>query len=215
MRRSTEYAGTYKKCIGGDNSFGSESPSFASGFFEDCTSGSFSFGGSGTASGTFTRCVSNGTASFGRTSSGNFTDCVGGATSFGAQPAGIASGVFLRCIVSGDGFGSNVIGGAATGTFTDCTLTSSSSYGGTFTGTMRRCRFVCTGTNNTALTVGAGAKIFDSTLIATGTGESITAGSAVTISLAGCRMNNSINSNVSNNLGTLTESYNLIDEDIT
>jgi hypothetical protein len=215
MRRSTEYAGTYKKCIGGDNSFGSESPSFASGLFEDCTSGSFSFGGSGTASGTFTRCVSNGTSSFGRASSGNFNDCVGGANSFGAQPAGIASGVFLRCIVSGDGFGSNVIGGAATGTFTDCTLTSSSSYGGTFTGTMRRCRFVCTGTNNTALTVGAGAKIFDSTLIATGTGNSITAGSAVTISLAGCRMNKSINSNVSNNLGTLTESYNLIDEDIT
>jgi hypothetical protein len=62
--------------------------------------------------------------------------------------------------------------------------------------------------------VGAGAKIFDSTLIATGTGNSITAGSAVTISLAGCRMNNSINANVSNNLGTLTESYNLIDSDI-
>jgi hypothetical protein len=79
---------------------------------------------------------------------------------------------------------------------------------------MRRCRFVCTGTNNNAINVGDGAKIFDSTLVATGTGNSITAGSAVTISLAGCRMNNNINANVSNNLGTLTESYNLIDSDI-
>jgi hypothetical protein len=80
---------------------------------------------------------------------------------------------------------------------------------------MRGCTFKATGTNQSAIRVGSGAKIFDSTLIATGTGNSITAGSAVTISLAGCRMNNSINSNVSNNLGTLTESYNLIDEDIT
>jgi hypothetical protein len=220
MRTAIEYSGTYRKCIGGDSSFAGvsggvgTSTTIASGLFEDCTSGSFSFGGSGTASGTFTRCTSNGTASFGRTSSGTFTDCVGGDLSFGGQPAGAATGVFLRCAVSGSGFGSDSSAGTATGTFTDCTLTNTVSYGGTFTGTMRRCRFVCTGTNNNALRVGDGAKIFDSTLVATGTGNSITAGSAVTISLAGCRMNNSINANVSNNLGTLTESYNLIDSDI-
>jgi hypothetical protein len=220
MRTAIEYSGTYRKCVGGDSSFAGvsggvgTSTTIASGLFEDCTSGSFSFGGSGTASGTFTRCVANGTASFGRTSSGTFTDCAGGATSFGGQPAGAATGVFLRCTVSGDGFGSDSSAGTATGTFTDCTLTNTASYGGAFTGTMRRCRFVCTGTNNNALRVSDGAKIFDSTLVATGTGNSITAGSAVTISLAGCRMNNSINANVSNNLGTLTESYNLIDSDI-
>lgn len=94
-------------------------------------------------------------------------------------------------------------------------MTNSESYAGTFTGTMRRCQFVTTGTNNNALRLGNGAKVFDSTLIATGTGNSITAGSSVTISLAGCRMNREINANVSNNLGTLTESYNLIDADIT
>jgi hypothetical protein len=212
MRLQVEYSGTYRKCVAGTASFAIGS--FASGLFEDCMSGDFSFGGvNGTASGTFTRC-SAGTASFGGISaSGIFTDCiVNGAQGFSGQAGGSASGTFTRCTANGQlGFGGT---GTATGTFTDCNLTSDLSYGGTFTGTMRRCRFVCTGTNNNALRVGDGAKIFDSTLVATGTGNSITAGSAVTISLAGCRMNNSINANVSNNLGTLTESYNLIDSDI-
>jgi hypothetical protein len=235
MRRSTEYAGTYKKCVSGAASFGLAG--IASGLFEDCIAGSFSFGGDsigiGIASGTFKRCVA-GEDSFGaKEASGLFEDCIGSEECFAGQTGGVASGVFKRCsaeylsfgnlLASGIfencsasviGFGS-ADGRTATGTFTDCTLTSEFGYGGTFTGTMRRCRFVCTGTNNNALRVGNGAKIFDSTLIATGTGNSITAGGAVTISLAGCRMNNSINSNVSNNLGTLTESYNLIDEDIT
>jgi len=217
MRLITEYSGTYRRCIGGAGSFSgviTGSGANASGLFEDCTATSGSFGGSnGSASGTFTRC-SAGADSFGSTASGTFTDCTAGATSFGGQINGSASGTFLRCTVNGAGFGSSSSGGTATGTFTDCTLTNTISYGGTFTGTLRRCRFVCTGTNNNALRVGDGAKIFDSTLVATGTGNSITAGSAVTISLAGCRMNNSINANVSNNLGTLTESYNLIDSDI-
>jgi uncharacterized protein (UPF0303 family) len=218
MREVIEYSGTYRRCVGGAGSFSGAitgSGANASGLFEDCTATSSSFGGSaGSASGIFTRC-SAGSDSFGSAASGTFTDCTAGATSFGGQIAGSATGTFLRCTVNGAGFGSSSTGGTATGTFTDCTLTNTTSYGGTLTGTLRRCRFVCTGTNNNALRVGAGAKIFDSTLIATGTGESITAGSAVTISLAGCRMNKSINANVSNNLGTLTESYNLIDEDIT
>ena len=172
MRRTVEYAGTYKKCVSGAGSFGDV------------------------------------------ISSGLFEDCIGGSTSFGGGILATASGTFLRCAVDGNGFGSYIPTGKATGSFTDCALTNNVSYGGIFTGTMRRCRFVCTGTNNNALQVGAGAKIFDSTLIATGTGNSITADTPVTISLAGCRMNRDINANVSNNLGTLTESYNLIDADI-
>jgi len=217
MRQAVEYAGTYRRCVGGTASFAgltTGSGAIASGLFEDCTAVGSSFGGSGgNASGTFTRCVS-GSDSFGSIASGTFTDCTAGATSFGGQAGGSASGTFVRCTVAGAGFGSSSSGGTATGSFTDCTITNTSSYGGTFTGTMRRCRFVTTGTNANALRVGAGAKIFDSTLIATGTGNSITAGSAVTISLAGCRMNRDVNANVSNNLGTLTESYNLIDADI-
>jgi hypothetical protein len=215
MRTATEYSGTYRRCVGGDSSFGGTylgvgSTAIASGLFEDCISGTESFGGIGTASGIFTRCASSGVSSFGGTASGTFTDC---STISGFQTA---SGTFLRCSVSTSGFGS-ASGTTATGSLTECTINIASVLGylGTFTGTAHRCRFVVTSSNVSALRVGAGAKIFDSTLIATGTGNSITAGSAVTISLAGCRMNNSINSNVSNNLGTLTESYNLIDEDIT
>jgi hypothetical protein len=216
MRRSTEYAGTYKKCVSGAESFGNANTSgISSGYFEDCVATSNSFGG--ISSGVFVRC-SGTTVCFGGASggivSGSFRDCLC-TTGFGLGNSITITGTFLNCIVtSGNGFGSQG-GSVNSGNLTDCSHTNTSSYNGTFTGTLRRCRFVCTGTNNTALTVGSGAKIFDSTLIATGTGNSITAGSAVTISLAGCRMNNSINSNVSNNLGTLTESYNLIDEDIT
>jgi hypothetical protein len=211
MRIGTDYAGIYRKCISGNHSFGGTfggnpaSTAFASGTFEDCVAGSESFGGIGTASGVFTRCTAT-TSSFGGFASGTFTDC---SASNGFTTA---IGVFTRCSVSSSGFGSG-FGGSTNGTLIDCTITSNA-YNGTFTGTARRCRFVATNANAVPLRVGAGAKIFDSTLIATGTGNSITADSAVTISLAGCRMNKSINANVSNNLGTLTESYNLIDEDI-
>lgn len=229
MRHFVEYAGTYKNCAGGGSSFGYDGT--ASGTFANCTGGESSFGGIGTASGIFTGCT-GGDLSFAGggsgTASGIFTGCTGGYSSFGGE--GTASGIFTDCAggdysFGGDGTASGTFtgctggdgsyDGTTSGVFIDCSLTNSISYNGTFTGTMRRCRFVTTGTNANALRVGAGAKIFDSTLIATGTGNSITAGSAVTISLAGCRMNKSINSNVSNNLGTLTESYNLIDEDIT
>jgi hypothetical protein len=210
MRIGMEYSGTYRRCVGGDYSFGGTllgnpaTTAIASGLFEDCTAGTESFGGGGTASGTFTRCTSSGSG-FGGTASGTFTDCSSSINSFT-----FPSGIFVRCSVATSGFGSG-FGGSATGTFTDCTI-NNSVYNGTFTGTARRCRFVAS--SGSALSVGNNAKLFDSTLVSSGVNNSITAGSAVTISLAGCRMNNSINANVSNNLGTLTESYNLIDSDI-
>ena len=209
MRLGMEYSGTYRRCVGGASSFGGTflgnptTTAIASGLFEDCTAGTESFGGGGTASGIFTRCASSGSG-FGGTASGTFTDC---SSSTGFT---FPSGTFVRCSVATSGFGSG-FGGSATGTFTDCTI-NNGAYNGTFTGTARRCRFVASG--GSALSVGSNAKLFDSTLVSSGVNNSITAGSAVTISLAGCRMNNSINANVSNNLGTLTESYNLIDSDI-
>jgi hypothetical protein len=198
MRRGVEYAGTYKNSIATGTGFGSSGATgIASGYFEKC-SAQVGFGNLSEASGTFIDCSVE--------------------VGFGSTSGAIASGVFKRCTATNHSFGSSGGGAAtlATGIFEDCTMTiPSGSYTGTFTGTMRRCRFVTTETNTSPLRVGAGAKIFDSTLIATGTGNSITSVGPVTISLAGCRMNKSINSNVSNNLGTLTESYNLIDSDIT
>jgi hypothetical protein len=234
MRRAVEYAGTYIKCIAGDYSFGSDS--YASGLFKDCTAGGYSYGFRGICSGTFLNCTSG---DFGFSSglfapanaSGTFKDCSSGAFSFGAGTGGIASGTFINCVGEAQSFGFSTIAsgtftncrcdqdgfgswttGTASGVFTDCTLQMIGSYTGIFTGTMRRCRFISN--NGTALRVGSGAKIFDSTLISPSGSNSITASSPVTISLAGCRMNRDINANVSNNLGTLTESYNLIDADI-
>jgi hypothetical protein len=197
MRWVVEYAGTYRKCTSGGNSFGAYG--IASGLFEDCVSGDQSFGGGG----------------LGGIGSGVFRRCSGLQNCFGS---GIASGIFENCVADNNSFGIGQSGASSTGVFTDCSLTVTTLVGaqGIFTGTMRRFRIACvtSGQNQNALIVGNGAKIFDSTIIANGTGLSITASSPVTISLAGCRMNRDINANVSNNLGTLTESYNLIDADI-
>jgi hypothetical protein len=211
MRANVEYAGTYRKCISGNESFGGAaggaSGGIASGLFEDCVAGELSFGVQD-ASGTFNRC-SAGNNSFGGIASGTFTDCSVSGTGFFN-----ASGIFTRCSGGTFSFGASFAGGTASGTLTDCSWTGTG-YNGTFTGTMRRCRFVAiSGSPASALRVGSNAKLFDSTFIAAGATNSITAGSAVTISLAGCRMNRDISANVSNNLGTLTESYNLIDADI-
>lgn len=216
MRGAVEYAGTYRRCVGGAESFGGAfagngvSGALASGLFEDCTGGASSFG-RGIASGTFTRCT-GGNSSFGGTASGTFTDCSALGTGFS-----IADGTFLRCSGSGYSFGAS-FGGTASGTLTDCSwIGSGTAYNGIFTGTMIRCRFVAVSGGPTpahALKVESNAKLFDSTFIANGATDSITASGPVTISLSGCRMNRDINANISNNLGTLTQSYNLIDSDI-
>lgn len=210
MRQSVEYAGTYRRCTGGVNSFSG----IASGVFKDCSVGGNSFANKLEASGTFEDCVAGNSSFGGGTStpsvaSGTFKRCIAGDFSFGFYDC---TGVFEDCVAGSNSFGSANVSGIFSATLKNCELTASAVS--SFTGTMRGCSIRATGVNQSALQVGTGAKIFDSTLIATGTGESITASSAATIQLAGCRMNKSINSNVSNSLGTLTESFNLIDSDI-
>ena len=90
-------------CIGGINSFGGSGT--ASGTFNHCIGGANSFGGSGTASGTFNHCT-GGNTSFGGggTASGRFNHCIGGANSFGTY-GGIISGTFNYCIGGENSFG--------------------------------------------------------------------------------------------------------------
>ncbi len=128
-------------CTGGDGSFGGDGT--ASGTFTNCTGGSASFGGygtaSGTASGTFTNCTGGNLAfgGYGGTASGTFTNCTGGDGSFGGD--GTASGTFTNC-TGGDGsFGGDF--GTASGTFTNCTG-GDGSFGGDFgtaSGTFTNC----------------------------------------------------------------------------
>ena len=109
--------------------------------FRSCNAPSGSFGGGGTASGTFVDCTgsSNAFGGNGGTASGTFLRCLGGGNSFGGD--GTASGTFTSC-VGGDGdFGGYTnTGGTATGTFVDCEggLYSFGSYS-TASGNFTRC----------------------------------------------------------------------------
>ena len=105
-----------ENCSGGGGSFGGNGT--ADGTFTDCTGGNDSFGGSDTANGTFTNCT-GGDYSFGGsggTASGTFTDCTGGDYSFGGD-GGTADGTFTDCTGGFRAFGGRFV---ASGTFTDC-----------------------------------------------------------------------------------------------
>ena len=122
-------------CIGGNYSFGGDGT--ASGTFNHCIGGFASFGGYGTASGTFNNCTGGGGAfgSYGD-ASGMFNDCTSGGYSFGCES--IASGTFNYC-TGGDGaFGG--YDGIASGVFNNCTGGHGSfGYGGTVSGVFNNC----------------------------------------------------------------------------
>lgn len=171
-----------------------------SGTYIDCISGRDSFGYLAAASGVFIRCI-GGIRSFGASTSGvasgKFIDCVGDTQSFGGGSAGTATGHFLRCRL-----------GVATGYSIALGVTS---WGGTFTGLMEDCFWKVTGANSIALRVGASARVYNSTLIGTGSAKSIDADSAINAKIAHCRLNLGIGSNVTNDIGT---PYNVEDTDL-
>ena len=120
-----------ENCSGlGSYSFGGQGT--ASGTFIDCTGSFWSFGGQGTASGTFVNCDYDGDSwgQFGGqgTASGRFVNCTGGWNSFGDGVT--ASGTFIDCTAGGSSFGCT---GLASGTFINCTGLSGS-FGGEFGG---------------------------------------------------------------------------------
>jgi hypothetical protein len=112
---------------------------------ENCiATGSYSFGSSISASGTFINCK-GGDYSFGSygTASGTFTNCQGGFYSFGGfyinGGSNVASGIFTNCTSNGRcSFG---YGGVASGTFISCQAVLDSSFGagGGSSGTFKKC----------------------------------------------------------------------------
>ena len=140
MRKAIEYAGTYTRVTAGLYSFGNSGT--ASGTFINCIGSDFSFGYDGTASGTFIDCTSTGRG-FGGIASGTFINC-NGDDSFGYN--GTASGIFINCTSTGRSFG----------------------YNGTASGTFRN----CIGEHNSFNTVTAAAILFDC-LLETGSGTGI------------------------------------------
>ena len=132
MRAFMEYAGYYENCVAGKLSFGGYGT--ASGTFVDCVAGYESFGS--LANGTFIGCQAGG-SSFGAygTASGTFTDCEAEDYSFAGY--GTASGTFTDCEAEDYSFACY---GTASGTFTDCEAEDYSfAYCGTASGTFRDC----------------------------------------------------------------------------
>tara|TARA_R110001592_G_scaffold328826_1_gene610446 strand:+ start:407 stop:1486 length:1080 start_codon:yes stop_codon:yes gene_type:complete len=130
----------FRSCNSIANSFGGGGT--ASGTFIDCTGGISAFGGNGgTASGTFLRCIAS-SKSFGGdgVASGTFTSCDGDGGAFGGYTgaAGTATGTFVDCKGGLYSFGSY---STASGNFTRCVGGNDAfGKGGTLTGTLISCQ---------------------------------------------------------------------------
>lgn len=118
-------SGIFIDCKSASGSFGL----VASGIFTDCivTDNGFGSGANSQATGTFTRCISQGGASFGFGAnaqvSGIFENCKSGTNSFGDSNSlgSLTSGTFINCNASLNSFGET-----ASGKFFNCTADSSS-----------------------------------------------------------------------------------------
>lgn len=204
-------SGEFDYCYGGDKCFGGEG-GVASGKFRNCRAQDYSFGGS-TVTGTFSDCH-GGTFCFGYKASapaasvsGSFFSCTGGANCFGG---GVAdnSGVYVNCRCE-EGFSNG--GGTLSGELLNCQM-KGAEWLGSFTGRMENCRWEVTGANKTALTVAAIGKVYNCTLIGTGTGKSIDAAAPATNAvITHTRTNKTIGANVNNLIGT---PYNVDDANI-
>jgi hypothetical protein len=221
-----EASGMFIRCQGGEMSFGYT----ASGVFVDCIGQSESFGFD-VATGSFQNCRAE-FGSFGRMGfSGVAYGCFGGQYSFAGRSGAILSGECYDCHVpGGQGFAalgtltgacygcSTTVGGFgisnATGAgskMIGCTIFNAT-YGLLCGGLMERCTIEVAASNSHCITVVDGARVYDCTLIASGTGMSVAASSNVHVRIAHCRMNNGIGTNVTNDIEA---PCNVVDADIT
>lgn len=192
-------SGNFENCQSGEYSFGSFSDGIASGVFTHCTAGRLSFGGwGGTASGTFTDCVSTGNCSFGGyggVASGTFINCVSGEEAYGRS--GVVSGVFVNC--SGGQYSWGSVGAVSTGAkLYGCRMTGSQ-WDGDFAGRMENCSW------STGIRLAATARVYNSTFKGKLDLNNTAAGAAF------CRAQ-SISNSGGNCFGVTA--YNLIDGDV-
>jgi len=167
-----------------------------SGVFTNCVVGNQGFGYGGTVSGTFTNCK-GGNECFGYfgTASGVFANCVGGSSCFGAN--GVANGIFIACVGESSSFGSNASTSAAV--MRRCRSTGRSDAIKNWQGLMIDCEIEVTGVNKHAVEVtDSNARIYNSVLIANGTGNSVYAASAFNAKIANVLTNKAVHGNVTN-----------------
>ena len=163
MRRAVEYAGTYTRCKGVDQTIAgyiSVMFPYATGTFTDCDTNTFGFGVSLPANGVFNRCSAKESSfgSGGGDCDGTFTDCVvemGGSfgyltdnvrgkfyncraadTSFGGS---FGNAVYVGCISGNNSFGQ--AGQTLAGTYENC-IAGDNSFGSAFSilsGSFKNC----------------------------------------------------------------------------
>jgi len=175
-----------------------------------CHGGESSFGGSGKIfTGKAYDCI-GGDKSFGNmTCSGEVYRCLGGDGSFGffVQFSGIAE----DCVCTGDGFLGMYIDSGTDAILRRCRAENRTLPIRKWQGLMTGCTFKNAATNGNAVEITGEARIYNSTLIANGTGKSIYAAAAQDAKIAHCRMNKGIDANVTNLIGT---PYNVDDTDV-
>jgi hypothetical protein len=99
------------------------------------------------------------------------------------------------------------------GTLYNCRLLKRTDALKNWNGKIYDCVIIVEGTDKNCIELaGSDCKIYDSTLIANGTGYSVYASDVVTTRVAGCIMNKNMFSDVSNLIDT---PYNIIDSDVT
>lgn len=168
MRLGIIYAGHYENCVAGPRSWGG--PGHFAGSALNCAAGDYSFGSAGSFVGAATNCVA-GLGSFGGPSAtgqgfhGLAKNCAAGDESFGG------SGLMINCEVSG--------------AISAAVLT---------IGRLRDCQIGPAPGNQPALLLGAGASVYNCTILANpfGNAFSIDAPKPVQAKVAHCRLNHGL-----------------------
>jgi len=201
LTRNITVAGTFINCRGTSTCFGSFNNGSGgaglitiTGRFESCRGTSSCFGG-----GTST----NASISIG----GTFVDCKATSSSFGSN-GGTISATFINCEGTTSCFGqSNSV--TMSGVIDSCITTGE--IKSKITGELRNCKVTAVTADTPAIEIGSTAKIYNATLIGTGTANSIYAASAQNAIISHCRLNKGIHANVTNLVST---PYNVDDSDI-
>lgn len=196
-------AGKYYDCIGQDYCFGGGAQGgcriSSSAIFRNCTAGNGSFGVEASVAGTFYNCHAGSNSFAGNSGLGSYL--------------GIFSGIAYGCSATENSFGA---GDEATeymsGIMKGCRVTGLQNTLRLTGGSIDDCYFTATADDTDCLTLlDSNSKIYNSTLIATGTGKSINAGSALNVVSAHNRMNLGLGANVTN---LVTTPYDVVDSNI-
>lgn len=221
------FRGEMSFCSAGKYSFGGDNTGTElGGEFFRCFATERSFGGCDTfgcnVSATFRYCQA-GERSFamGKEFSGKAYDCIGGDRCFGGYSSGANYGIFSGyaegCTASGKSFGSGNASCKNSGEMVNCEVTSMPDAMYCEGAKIINCELQITTANKSCIDLNdSNTKIYNSTLIANGTGSSITAGEAQNILALHCRTNKDKHANVTNKVGdgSLAAGYCIVDSDV-